>query len=171
MTVLEVSHKNQLGEVLFNKYNLKNTLHAEGEEYFLKTLFTDNIIIVPYYHIGLDTRSIISSEDSLSDVTQNESGLGVGGNGYSRQQIAKDSFQIIQNSNGNYQANSPIIQFTCTVNSWSAKNIFLCTAPQTTGFTGLKKLISSVPLGTTLVVSANETVSMRIGLSLRTSND
>ena len=177
MTVLEVSHHNEYGEVLFKKYNLKNILHSEGEEYILKTLFTNDYtpiraetnlptFVVTSYYMGLDNRSSLSTSQSLTDIED----LETNGTGYTRQQVGKNSFQIIENSNGNYQANSPTIQFNCSGGTWTAKNIFLATSYSQL-FTGPKKVISSVPLGSTLVISNGETVSMRIGLALKTSND
>ena len=35
MTLLEISHFNKNGDLLFRKNNIKNILHAEGEEYIL----------------------------------------------------------------------------------------------------------------------------------------
>ena len=177
MTVFEVSHRNKYGEILFEKYDLKNILHSEGEEYILKTLFTNDYtpimsqtglptFVVTSYYMGLDNRSSLTTSDSLVDIEE----LETIGTGYRRQEVNKSSFQIVENSNGNYQANSPIIQFNCSGGSWTAKNIFLATSYSSL-FTGPKKVISSVPLGSTLVISNGETVSMRIGLALKTSND
>jgi len=171
MTVLEVSHQNKHGEILFKKYDLKNIFHSEGEEYILGTLFTNtytpnNTFVVTSYYMGLDNRSSLATSDSLVDIEE----LETTGTGYRRQEVTKSSFQIVENSNGNYQANSPIIQFNCSGGSWTAKNIFLATS-YSSSFTGPKKVISSVPLGSTLSISSGETVSMRIGLALKTSNN
>ena len=169
MTILEVFHTNKFGEILFKKNNLKNTLHTEGEEYILKTLF-GGMSLVSSYYLGLDNRSTLSIAQGNNDLQSAETT----GPGYSRQQVSNTSFQISENADGNYQANSPIVAFTCSSNSWFAKNIFLTTSPQylnSQQLSGPRKLISSVPLGTELVVSQGETVSMRIGLSLKTSTN
>jgi hypothetical protein len=161
MTVLEISHFNKNGNILFKKNNLKNVLHSQGEEYMLRALF-GGIPVVSSYYIGLDNRNTILTSDTHSLV----SSLETSGVGYFRQQVSNTSFQIENNSQGNKQANSPIVQFRCTSNSWSAKNIFLTTSLGSVGM-----LISSVPLGTTLTVSEDEIVSMRIGLSLKNSSN
>jgi hypothetical protein len=164
MTVLEISHFNKNGNILFKKNNLKNVLHSQGEEYMLRALF-GGIPVVSSYYVGLDNRNAILTSDTHSSVT-GTGGSETSGLGYSRQQVSNTSFQIENNSQGNKQANSPIVQFRCTGNSWSAKNIFLTTSLGSVGM-----LISSVPLGTTLTVSEDEIVSMRIGLSLKNSSN
>lgn len=166
MTLLEISHFNKFGELLFKKENIKNILHQEGEQYILGCLFGGTSIASKYY-IGLDNRTNISVQDNHSSLTTEPTGIG-----YSRQQINNNSFQISQNSSGNQQANSPIVQFQCSAGSWTARNIFLANCPRSSEpFSGSRRLISSVPLGTLLNVSNGEIVSMRIGLSLKTSND
>jgi hypothetical protein len=167
MTLLEISHFNKNGDLLFRKNNIRNILHAEGEEYILNCLF-GGVSVVQTYYVGLDNRNALSVSNSFSSLSNFETS----GVGYFRQAVTNNSFQISTNSIGNQQANSPIVQFQCTGNNWTAKNIFLATAPRPPEiFSGPKKLISSVPLGTTLIVSSGEVVSMRIGLSLKTSAD
>jgi len=166
MTVLEINHIDKNGKILYKNSNLKNILHKEGEEYILKALF-GGISLVQKYYIGLDTRSVLDVNDGFFDIPSVESS----GQGYSRQEVPNTNFTVTMTSgiNGRFQANSPIVIFRSTANNWSARNIFLATA--LSGATqGTRKLISSVPLGSNLVISEGELVTMRIGLALQTSN-
>lgn len=165
MTVLEINHLDKNGQILYKNSNLKNILHSEGEEYILKALF-GGISLVQKYYVGLDTRNILDRNDSFYDIPNVESN----GSGYSRQEVPNSSFTVTMTSgtNGRFQANSPIVVFRSTGNSWSARNIFMTTA--LSGATsGTRKLISSVPLGSNLLISEGELVTMRIGLALQSS--
>ena len=160
LEILEIKHFDKNNNLIFSKNNIKNTLHKQGEEYILKVLFGGEDIPNEYY-LGLDARTGISSDDTLQTASSNEPFL----NGYSRQSISNSSFSFAVNSEGNYQANSPVVLFRATGGSWGiVRNLFLSTSLSSTG-----SLISSVPLGTNLVVANGEVVSMRIGLALGTT--
>lgn len=160
LEILEIKHFDKNDNLIFSKNNIKNTLHKQGEEYILKVLFGGESIPNEYY-LGLDSRTSISSNDTLQTVSSNEPSL----NGYSRQSISNSSFSFIINSEENYQANSPVVLFRATGGSWGiVRNLFLSTSSSSTG-----SLISSVPLGTNLVVADGEIISMRIGLALGTT--
>jgi hypothetical protein len=165
MTVLEINHLDKNGKILYKNSNLKNILHTEGEEYILKALF-GGISLVQKYYIGLDTRSTLGVTDSFFDIPNVESN----GPGYSRQEVNNTSFtvSISSGANGRFQANSPIVSFRSTGSNWRARNIFMATA--LSGATsGTRKLISSVPLGSNLLISEGELITMRIGLALQSS--
>ena len=158
MKVLEVSHFSKNGEVLFNKKNIDNILHLQGEEFILKVLFGGQAVPSEYY-LGLDARSTLLTTNSITSI----SGLEPGAGGYSRQSVNSNSFSFVVDETGNYQANSPVFLFKATTGSWGpVRNIFITTQANYNGH-----LISSVPLGTSLSVQAGEIISMRIGLSLR----
>jgi hypothetical protein len=158
MKVLEVSHLSENGDLLFNKKNINNILHLQGEEFMLKALFGGQSIPTEYY-LGLDARTTLVTTNSISSL----SGLEPSSGGYARQNVNANSFSFVTDETGNYQANSPIVLFRSTTATWGpVRNIFLATQAGYNGY-----LISSIPLGTNLTVQPGEIVSMRIGLALR----
>lgn len=157
MKVLEICHFDKKGKLLYNNKNIKNTLHGEGEEFILKILF-DGSTVPSQYYLGLDSRSVLSRADSVSELSTLEPTT----SGYIRQIVESNSFNFTNNELGNYQANSPVVLFRATNGSWGpVRNIFLTNEA---GYNG--KLISSVPLGSNLVVQDGEIVSLRIGIAL-----
>lgn len=160
MKVLEFCHFNKDGKVLFKKNNINNILHAEGEEFILKVLFGGTAIPTQYY-LGLDSRSSLSRSDGIGSLSTLEPTT----SGYIRQTVNSNSFSFVTNQSGNYQANSPVVLFRAVSGSWGpVRNIFLTNQA---GYGG--KLISSVPLGSNLIVQDGEIISMRIGLALASS--
>lgn len=160
MKLLEISHFSENGDVLFNKKNINNILHLQGEEFILSTLFAGLERPAEYY-LGLDSRTTLLTTNSLSSL----SGLEPNGNGYSRQNIESDAFTIFTDETGNYQANSPVVLFRATSSFWGpVRNMFIATQGGYSGY-----LISSVSLGSELTVRSGEIISIRIGLGLRNS--
>lgn len=160
MKVLEVSHFNKNGDILYREENLNNILHAQGEEFILKVLF-GGLALPTQYYLGLDSRSALSASTSMSDL----SSLEPSASGYSRQSVAVSNFSFITNGSGNYQANSPVVLFRAVGGAWGpVRNIFLTTQAGYSGY-----LVSTVPLGSNLTVQNGEIVSMRIGLALSNS--
>ena len=159
MQVLEISHLDKYGKVLYQNSNLNNIIHTEGEEFILKILFGGASIPASYY-LGLDSRSSLTRSDSISQISSFEPSS----SGYVRQSVNTSSFAFVTNSLGDYQANSPVVIFRAVGGSWGpVKNIFLTTQPNNTN----AYLISSVPLGANLTLQDQEMVSMRIGIALR----
>lgn len=160
MKVIEVYHFDKKGHCLYKNTNINNILHGEGEEFILKVLFGGNSIPSQYY-LGLDSRSTLSRTDTVGSLSSLEPTT----SGYIRQTVDANSFSFITNDSGNYQANSPVVLFRAVSGSWGpVRNIFLT---DQAGYGG--KLISSVPLGSNLIVQAGEIISMRIGLALASS--
>lgn len=160
MKVIEVCHFNKSGNCLYKNSNINNILHEEGEEFILRVLFGGNSIPSQYY-LGLDSRSTLSRTDTVGSLSSLEPTT----SGYIRQTVDANSFSFITNNSGNYQANSPVVLFRAVSGSWGpVRNIFLT---DQAGYGG--KLISSVPLGSNLIVQAGEIISMRIGLALSSS--
>jgi hypothetical protein len=158
MKVLEISHLSKEGSVLFNKKNINNILHLQGEEFILKSLF-GGLSIPEEYYLGLDARTTLLSTNTLASI----SGLEANSGGYTRQIVGAGGFSFVTDETGNYQANSPVVLFRATSGSWGpVRNIFVATQAGYSGY-----LISSVPLGTNLIVQQGEIISMRIGLALR----
>ena len=160
MKVLEINHINKNGDILYQNKNLGNLLHLQGEEFILKALF-GGVALPSEYYLGLDARTVLGRGDEIADL----SSLEPSANGYTRQNVGPASFTFVTNSTGDYQANSPVVLFRATGNSWGpVRNIFLATQGAYSGY-----LISSVPLGSNLTVQDGEIISIRIGLGLRNS--
>lgn len=160
MRLLDISHFSENGDLLFNKKNIDNILHLQGEEFILNVLFNELEKPTEYY-LGLDSRTTLLSTNSISTL----SGLEPNGNGYSRQSVESNSFTIFTDESGNYQANSPVVLFRATSSFWGpVRNMFISTQGGYSGY-----LISSVSLGSDLIVRSGEIISIRIGLGLRNS--
>lgn len=149
------------GELLWRRENLRNILHLEGEQFILLALFTggqENAIIPANYFLGLDNRSALGRNDNMSSIT-GEPAV----NGYSRQELSSVSGFTIETAGGNYRASTAVVTFRANGGDWGPiRNLFLTTAPDATGF-----LISTVNLGSEFSVTAGNTVSMRMAMTLR----
>lgn len=154
MTLFEIKQFDKNNNLIFESYNIKNILHNKGEEYMLKVLF-GTFNKPDRYYLGLDDRQTLQTGDTMN------SSLGEPVTaGYQRQEVLSSNFTVGQLGQ-TWQANSPVVLFRGLGGSWSARNIFLATSPNYTGY-----LISSISLGTRITVNDGEVVSMRIGLSL-----
>lgn len=159
MKILEVSHKDHNGNILYHEENIKNVLHLTGEELILGVLFA-GVAVPDNYYIGLDSRSSFDSSDSIGSIL----GYEPNENSYSRQEVEKDSFSIIVNSSGHRQANSPTILFKAVGGTWGpVKNIFLTT---NLGYGTNSKLISSAALSQPITLQDGEIVTLRMGMML-----
>ena len=160
MEVLEINHINKFGDTLFQKKNIKNLVHKQGETYMLKVLFGD-LSKAEKYYLGLDNRATLADGDTI----QNASSLEPTSNNYSRQSLNNNSFSFVTNTFGDYQANSPVAYFKATGGSWGpVRNLFLCTSNSSDGY-----LLSSVSLGSSITVLEGETITMRIAMALKNS--
>lgn len=162
MKVLEIKHLDVDGKVLWEADNLINMLHAEGEAFILKTMFTGEETVPVNYYLGLDNRSSLSRSDTLSTVIITEPSTT---NGYLRSALpSSGSFTVALDSSGNvYEASGPIAAFSATGGNWGpVTNLFLTTTAGTSG-----SLISSVPLSSSINVTDGQTINLRISLTLR----
>ena len=145
-------------ELILEKYNLFNVMHQQGESLILRVLFA-NGTVPDYYYVGLDSRTTLSETQSLSSIEFLEPST----NGYQRQQVnAKTGFVL--SSTAPVKATSVMINFSANVSGpWGpVKNIFLC--DKSNGYSG--NLISSVALGTDLIVNTSTVVSMKFSMTL-----
>lgn len=165
-SIFEISEIKQLrkNEVIFEKYNLKNMLHYEGEEFFMSTLFSnEGTISENLYYLGLDNRSSIALSDSMSDIEDEPTG-----SGYIRQYVSShtgedSSWTVTFHEDGYYIAKSSIISFIASGGSWGpVSNLFLTTESNNSG-----KLISTVQLESELSLSDGDVVNLRMTASLR----
>lgn len=161
MKIMEVTHCDSLGKILFYEKNIHNILHNDGEEFILRAAFTGgqiSTVIPDDYYLGLDNRSeidIIDDMDSL--IGEPQSG------GYERQSVSSSGDFAINFEADHYLATSPIVAFRSTSAEWGpVRNLFLTDKNDNTG-----SLISTAVLSSSLIVSLGDSVTMRIGMQLR----
>lgn len=156
MKVVEIRHTRG-GELLWEAENLYNTLHVQGEQYFLGVLFGGTPLPANYY-MGLDARPTIAVADTMASIVDEPTS-----HGYLRQFVNATSGWNIQLVGGVYTAIGGIITFTASGGSWGPMStLFLTNRIDNAGV-----LLSSVPLPQALTVSSGDSVSMRMSQSLR----
>lgn len=162
LTIQEITHWSRDKKILWHDTNLPNTFHGDGEEFILKALFVGDGIPENYY-FGVDNRSSIDVDDTLLSLVDEPS---AGTHGYARQIITSEGqFVMGVSAQGNHMVNSPIVYFSAIGGSWGpVKNLFLTNTSQD-DYDGY--LIASVPLTHTVTVLDGESISMRMGLTLR----
>ena len=146
------------GNVLFKKENINNVLQYEGQTLILSCMFGSGTVPTDYY-VGLDSRPTVTVGDTMATIQT--SGLEPSGYGYARQSLTRNSNFDIQSSEPP-KALSSTITFSATGGSYTATDMFLCTAQ--TGYSGT--LISTVQFGTTITVSPTNLVSMKCAMVL-----
>lgn len=158
-------HLDENNNILYEEKDIKNIIHAKGQEYILSVLF-DGYSIPENYYIGLDNRSSLQLSDTLETISPVEPAS----NGYVRQAVEKDQFNLTVTSGGDYKADSPIVLFRASGGSWGpVKNIFLAsTNGSTTGVSSevLQTVISSISLSSEVTVANGESISMKVSLGL-----
>ena len=161
LTIAEIKHIGVDGRIIWQDRDLPNTFHTDGEEFFLMAIFTGETIPDDFY-FGLDKRTSIAAADNLASLLDEpENGF----NGYSRQAVASSGQFVMGSSGGHAVANSPIIHFSASGGSWGpVRNLFLSTTRQS-DYTGY--LLASVPLSQTVTLADGESISVRMGLTLK----
>lgn len=166
LRILEVQHKRD-DKVIWEAFDIPNTLHLEGEEFMLSALFrsTSGIVVPSFYYLGMDNRSTVSISDNMSSLTTEPSG-----NGYSRQAVSSatgftiEQFTIPGDTSGllHWRAKTQIIAFTASGGSWGpVSNVFLTNLIDNSGY-----LISTASLGTTRSVAPSDTLTFRFALNV-----
>lgn len=156
--IVEIVHRDAAGRVVKEFRDILNVVHSSGEEFMLGVLFSGDPTPASYY-FGLDSRASLSESDEMSDLEGQEPTE----NGYERQSVDSDSFDLALGSSGSWQANGPTVLFRGLGGSWGPiRNIFMCTG---LGYSD-PVLVSSVPIGQDLTVQDGETVTMRMALAL-----
>ncbi len=147
-------------KIIFEKRNLKNLMHLQGEEYFLNVLFSGSSIPT-YYYFGLDNRENLDVLDTLDDLYQEPSRYG-----YSRQSVDSSSGWTFSTSGSIYRAVSPIITFTASGGSIGPiQNVFLTT--QDSGESTVDGyLISSIYLESSITILDGNSISLRASVGL-----
>jgi hypothetical protein len=160
--VEEIKHIRN-GQVIWQDSNLHNLLHNQGEEYFLKILFSNLIQKPAYYYFGLDDRDVIAETDTLADL-DGEPTI----HGYYRQVVNSVDDWTFALSGGYWQAKSAILTFGAHGGSWGPiKNLFLTMqaedADPNNGY-----LISTVYLNNPgVIVADGDSISMRMVAKLK----
>lgn len=156
MKVIEFSHFRN-NEIIFQQNNILNTLHALGEEYVMKVLFTAFSIPANYF-IGLDNRVTVALADTIDGLTGEPTS-----NGYFRQSVSSSTGFVLEQVGIAWQASSAVVTFQATGSGWGpVKNIFLATTSDNTG-----TLIATAFLDTPISLSAGDSILMRMGCSLQ----
>lgn len=161
MKILEVTHRDPKGQILYYESNIRNILHNEGEEFLLRAAFTGgrvSTVIPENYYLGLDNRAAVAVIDTIDDlIGEPQSG------GYERQMVSSSGDFAIDFVDDHYVATSPIVAFRSTSAEWGpVSNLFLTDKGNNTG-----SLISTAVLSSPLVLSLGDDVTMRIGMQLR----
>ena len=166
LRILEIQHIRD-GKVIWEAFNIPNTLHLDGEEFLLSTVFrsSSGIVIPNFFYIGMDNRSTVAVTDNMQSLTTEPQG-----NGYSRQPVSSatgftiEQFTLDGDTSGtlHWRAKSSIESFTASGASWGpVSNVFLTDRIDNTGY-----LISTAPLGTTRMVAPGDNLTFRFALNV-----
>ncbi len=159
MKIESIQHLSKDGEILWEDQNIYNTLHTDGEEFLLKTLFTGTGVPSLYY-FGLDNRASIAISDTMTTIDAD--GTEPGNNGYARQSVSSVGQFTVAQSLGINKASSPILSFTASGGSWGpVSNLFLSDESGINGY-----LIASVGLSQSITLTSGQSINLRMGLSL-----
>lgn len=163
ITIDEISLISKEGDVLWKRENLKNLFHLDGEEFILKALFNGgndpNEFIPDEYYFGLDNRSTIALDDSMTSLVSEPTTFG-----YARQSLSSiDGFTVLEVSADVIRAQSVILIFQANGGTWGpVANLFMTDEAGSGGF-----LISSVATGSTFTVEDGQAVSLRMTFGLQ----
>ena len=160
-------------EIVWQKSNLRNIFHDEGQKLMLKCCFANSMdneverILPPKnYNFGLDNRITLAAEDTVASID----GEPDKSTGYRRFAVKPDTFEIVQVS-GVWTARSPALQFKATSEFGPVRNVFLSATTQEFDDLGdivdTNYLISSVPFNEPVTVAPGQFFSVKMVLSLQ----
>lgn len=147
------------GRVLWRVENLKNTLHTQGEEFILKSVFarSSNVTIPTTYYVGLDSRTTINKGDTLDALVGEPTT-----NGYHRFALSAQSGMSAVYDSVKWKVKTTSILFSAVGGSWGpVKNAFLATGTSNQGY-----LISTVSFPTAKTVNNGESYSFKLSLGI-----
>jgi hypothetical protein len=161
MKVLEIQQVRN-GKIIWQEKNIRNMLHRDGESFILRATFAGgqvSSVIPSHYYLGLDNRETIRDIDGMDSLISEP-----GTNGYSRQAVSSaGDFTVVLSEDGHYRAVSVIVAFQATGGSWGpVQNLFVTDKVDNSG-----SLISTAKFSVPVTVSAGDSVTMRIAMSLR----
>jgi hypothetical protein len=158
MKIVEIQHIRK-NKVIWEKKNLYNLFHTEGEQFMLMATFANDGTVLPTsYYVGLDNRSSPAVDDTMDDIEDEPTD-----NGYIRQALGIEGGWTIEKINGVYRAIGNIITFQATGGSWGpVNNLFLTDKSDNTGY-----LLATASLSNELTMEEDDSINMRMSLSLR----
>ena len=146
------------GKVIYQEENIYNTLHQLGELFLPNLCFANDGSLLPAnYYFGLDDRTTININDTISSLT-NEPSSG----GYLRQAVNSTNGFTISSVSGIYRAASPTLIFSATGAGFGpVKSLFMVNSADNTGV-----LISSAPLSNAVTLASGDTLNLTMSLQL-----
>lgn len=165
LSIWDVRHLDRHGRVIWTDHG-RNITHDEGEEYIIKTAFTEELAVPTSFYLGLDDRDGVTNPapaeaDTLTDLAGEPSA-----NGYGRIGIASDGTDWTSQQDGgsgDWEALSKQCTFTASGGDWPVvSTMFLATSSDATGRLLVTKALSqdrTVLDGESLVC----TLTVRIG--------
>lgn len=160
LKIEDIKHVDCDGTILWERKDIDNTLHINGELFLLSVAFsTAGSISVPSsYYIGMDNRATLSLNDTFSSLSNEPTQ-----NGYLRQSVSSANGFTISTVDSNYRAISSTLTFSAAGGSWGpVKNVFLGTTATNSGY-----LLSSVALDNSRTVLDGQSITLRFSLGLR----
>jgi len=161
MKIIEVQHVRN-NSIIWEQKNVYNTLHALGEEFFLKCCFQISENHPPEnYYLGLDNRTSVSVSDDIDSLIDEPTGV----NGYLRKPVNSMTGFDITPVSGIYRATSQIVSFVATGGGWGpVSNIFITNSNLNDGNT---VLLATASLSSAITLNNGDNVNMRMSLSLQ----
>lgn len=158
LKILDIQHIRD-GKIIWEKKNILNTFHLDGEQFILSTIFNSvaGITVPNFFYLGMDNRSTISVSDNMQSLTTEPTG-----NGYSRQAVSSATGFTVEENSGHWRAKSQTVSFSASGSSWGpVSNVFLTDRSDDTGY-----LISTAPLGVTRTIAPTDAITFKFSVSL-----
>lgn len=177
LEIVEITHKDKFGKIIWEDKNLTNVLHNTGEHLLLSSAFA-GLSIPETYYFGLDSRTILTTtggtggesliypyqEDNIVTAT-GPNGEPTVGNGYARVSVANNVFVVVLAEDNHYRANGPIVSFLGSGAGWGpVTNLFMSYVNEDSQ----DVILATVPLSQPVSINNGEVVNVRLGLKLRT---
>jgi hypothetical protein len=158
--ILKINTLSQIrnGKVIYSENNILNVLHQLGESFLLSVCFSNDGSLLPSnYYFGLDNRSTVNINDTISSLYEEPTS-----GGYIRQPVSSNTGFTISSVSGIFRATSPTLVFTATGAGFGpVKNLFMTTSNDNTGY-----LISSAPLSNNVTLASGDTLNLTMSLQL-----
>jgi len=159
--VLSIQCVSKDGNIVWERKNLYNILHTDGEQFLLNCLFVGgqtSTYIPSDYYFGLDNRGTIAVADTMSSLVAEPTT-----NGYERQTVSSLGTFTVSVQASNYRADTPLLTFEAIGGNWGPiTTLFMTDKSDDSG-----TLISSVNLGTSVTVVDGHSLIVKMGLSLK----
>lgn len=172
LLIEEIKHYDANNNLLYEQYQIPNTLHLEGEQFILGALFIGGPLTNPFiptnYFFGLDNRQIVSRSDTLAIIGALEPRI----NGYARQPVSSTNGFVtsFDNDLAAYKATSGIVTFrgvggpSGSVVWGPVQNLFMTDRDLSSN---AGTLIATAALDNPITVRSGDAVSMRMSLVIR----